>query len=186
MEQLYQLFYQTKLIYMKSAFIMVEYKRKEAMLMFREMRRNNQQMSKERCIEVLNKNTSGTLALLGDEDYPYALPMSYVFYDNKIYFHSAKTGHKIDAIKKHSKASFCVIDQDEVHELTTYFRSVIAFGKVQLLKGQEKMDAIIRLGLKYHPHMDEVKDEIKKFQNAFEIIELDIEHMTGKEAKELL
>ena len=100
--------------------------------MFREMRRKNQLLTDEECIEILNSSTSGTLALLGDNDYPYSVPISYVYNDGKLYFHSALTGHKIDAINMHSKASFCVIAQDKVvpEKYTTYFRSVIAFGKI--------------------------------------------------------
>ena len=98
--------------------------------MFREMRRKNQLLTKEEAEKILENGTSGTLALLGDEGYPYCVPISYVYNNNKIYFHSAKSGHKIDAVKNCDKASFCVIDKDEVkpQEYTTYFRSVIAFG----------------------------------------------------------
>ena len=93
--------------------------------MFREMRRRKQQLSESECSAILARGTSGVLALRGDEGYPYAVPLSYVYDDRKIYFHSAKAGHKIDAIRSCSKASFCVIDQDEVvpEEYTTYFKA---------------------------------------------------------------
>ena len=97
---------------------------------FRDMRRKRQLLSEEDSIDILTKATAGTLALLGDNDYPYAVPISYVYQERKLYFHSALAGHKVDAIRKCDKASFCVIDKDEVHpeKYTTYFRSVIAFG----------------------------------------------------------
>ena len=97
---------------------------------FRPMRRNRQQLSEEESIEILQKATSGVLALLGDNGYPYAVPISYVYADGKIYFHSALSGHKVDAIRSCDKASFCVIEQDDVQpkKYTTFFRSVIAFG----------------------------------------------------------
>lgn len=82
--------------------------------MFREMRRSKQQLPREVAVEILERNTSGVLALSGDEGYPYAVPMSYVYAEGKIYFHSAKNGHKIDAIQRNEKASFCVIDQDQI------------------------------------------------------------------------
>ena len=93
---------------------------------FREMRRKRQQLSREESVAILQKSTSGTLALLGDDGYPYAVPMSYVYNEGKLYFHSALTGHKIDAIRKCDKASFCVIEQDDVQpeKYTTFFRSV--------------------------------------------------------------
>ena len=76
---------------------------------FRKMRRFRQELSKPECDAILATATSGTLALLGDNEYPYAVPISHVYADGKLYFHSAKAGHKVDAIKNHDKASFCVI-----------------------------------------------------------------------------
>ena len=65
---------------------------------FREMRRKRQQLSEVESIGILQKATAGTLALLGDNDYPYAVPISYVYHERKLYFHSALAGHKVDAI----------------------------------------------------------------------------------------
>ena len=78
------------------------------------MRRHRQQLSCEESIGILKKATSGTLALLGDGGYPYAVPISYVYDEGKLYFHSAKSGHKVDAIRSCDKASFCVIEQDVI------------------------------------------------------------------------
>ena len=122
--------------------------------MFRPMRRIRQQLSQEECQAVLARGTSGVLALSGDEGYPYALPISYVYHDGKLYFHCAKSGHKLDAIRRDSKVSFCVIDQDQIvpQEYTTYFRSVIAFGRMRILEDDgEKRAAIEALSLKYAP-----------------------------------
>ena len=80
--------------------------------MFREMRRNKQLLTEDISREILQRNTSGVLSLMGDEGYPYGVPLSYVLAGDKIFFHCAKTGHKIDAIRSCEKASFCVIDQD--------------------------------------------------------------------------
>ena len=105
-------------------------------MVFREMRRKKQVLYQKEVEGILHKGTSGVLALLGDNDYPYAVPISYVYDNGKVYFHSAKSGHKIDAIQKAAKASFCVIDEDLVvpEEYTTYFRSVIAFGRIQIIE----------------------------------------------------
>ena len=157
--------------------------------MFREMRRKNQLLTDEECIEILNSSTSGSLALLGDNDYPYSVPISYVYNDGKLYFHSALTGHKIDAVNRYNKASFCVIAQDKVvpEKYTTYFRSVIAFGKIRVIDNDaEKLRAIEILAEKYSPQLAEGrKKEIEDNFSRMCMIELDIEHMTGKEAKEL-
>ncbi|NLA77117.1 MAG: 5-nitroimidazole antibiotic resistance protein, partial [Clostridiales bacterium] len=104
--------------------------------MFREMRRFKQQLAMAECENILARGTSGVLALNGDGGYPYAVPMSYVYDNGKIIFHSAREGHKYDAVLKSDRASFCVIDEDNVvpEKYTTYFRSVIAFGKIRILE----------------------------------------------------
>ena len=158
--------------------------------MFREMRRKNQLLSFEENIKVLNHGTSGVLAVSGDDGYPYAVPLSYIYHDNKIFFHCAKTGHKLDAIVKNPKVSFCVIDQDKVvqAEYTTYFRSVIAFGKARILEAEEeKRNALIILTERYSPDVKETNrlQKIEMGLSAVCVIELEIEHMSGKEAKGL-
>lgn len=159
--------------------------------MFREMRRKRQLLDEKEDIEILKKGTAGVLALSGDEGYPYAVPISYVYSDSKLYFHSAVSGHKIDAIKNSNKASFCVIDQDCIvpEEYTTYYRSVIAFGRIRILEEEsEKRAAIELLAKKYHPS-DTQKGRTDTINEAWRrmcLLELAIEHMTGKAAKELM
>ena len=158
--------------------------------MVREMRRKKQQLSTKECVEILRKRTSGVLAVFGEDGYPYAVPISYVYEDGKIYFHSAKAGHKIDAIQQNSKVSFCIIDQDQVvpEKYTSYFRSVIVFGKVRILEDdQEKYKSIEQLAVKYAPddREEERKKAIEQEWKAFCMLELTIEHMTGEVAKEL-
>lgn len=158
--------------------------------MFREMRRFKQLLSEETAVEILDRNISGTLALSGDDGYPYALPISYVYADGKLYFHSAKVGHKIDAIKRNEKVSFCVIDQDQIvpEKYTTYFRSVIAFGKAHLVEDMDEMRRIATvLAMKYSADFkDGIKDEIDSSIKNMAIIEMTIDHMTAKEAIELV
>ena len=157
---------------------------------FRSMRRKRQQLSEEKSIGILQKSTAGTLALLGDNGYPYAVPISYVYADGKLYFHSALSGHKIDAIRNSDKASFCVIDQDEVHpeKYTTYFRSVIAFGRIHIIEDeQEKLATARLLGDRYNPNQEEaLQKEIEKGLSRMVMIRFDIEHLTGKQAIELV
>lgn len=154
------------------------------------MRRFRQQLTKSECDAILSTGTSGTLALLGDYGYPYAIPISYVYADSKLYFHSAKTGHKVDAIRQHDKASFCVIAADDIHpsEFTTYFRSVIAFGRIRIIESEdERMYAASLLGARYNPG-DEVglQKELEKGLSHMLVLRFDIEHLTGKEAIELV
>lgn len=155
--------------------------------MFREMRRGKQLLSLEDTVAVLSRCTNGVLACLGDEDYPYAVPLSYVYFKDKIYFHSAKVGHKIDAITKNPKVSFSVIDEDTIvsGEYTTYFRSVIAFGKARIVEGDERIEAFKALVEKYSgDQAEEAKHkEITGCTQAY-IIAINIKHITGKEAIE--
>ena len=157
--------------------------------MFREMRRSKQQLSPDEAVAILERNTAGVLAVSGDDGYPYAVPLSYVYADGKIYFHSALAGHKIDALEASDKVSFCVVDADDVvpSEYTTYYRSVIAFGRACILRDeQEKMAALRMLGEKYNPGQPEaLAAEIAHGFARLHMIELKIEHLTGKQAKEL-
>lgn len=159
--------------------------------MFREMRRKKQLLSEADCAAVLERGTSGVLAVSGDDDYPYAVPLSYVYHDGKIYFHCAKSGHKIDAIKRNEKVSFCVVDQDKIvpEEYTTYFRSVIAFGRVRFIEDDAKRrEAVAVLGRKYAPNNSEerLNQAIDNEWNPLCMAEITIDHMTGKEAIELV
>ncbi|MBQ3876787.1 MAG: NimIJ family nitroimidazole resistance protein [Prevotella sp.] len=160
------------------------------MTTFRPMRRKCQQLSNEESIGLLQKATAGTLALLGDGGYPYAVPLSYVYADGHLYFHSALSGHKVDAIRNCAKASFCVIAQDQVkpQEYTTYFRSVIAFGNIHIVEDPEEKLAIARLlGNRYNPHQDEaLQRELDHGLSRMLALRFDIEHLTGKAAIELM
>ena len=153
--------------------------------MFREMRRKKQILTSEESIEILKKETSGVLALSGDNDYPYAVPLSYIYHNSKLYFHGAKTGHKIDAIKKNNKASFCVISQDLIipEKYTTSYKSVIAFGKIHIMENEDEIrKAIELLAVKYNPNDSEIgrQTEIEKEWDRLCMMEFSIEHMTGK------
>lgn len=159
--------------------------------MFQEMRRKKQQLSDAACLELLEQCTSGVLAVLGEDGYPYAVPLSYVCDGRNIYFHSATQGHKLDAIRAHPQASFCVIAKDQIlpEKYTTVFSSVIAFGTIRILdQEQEKREAIRKLALRYTPDdsFEKREAEINKCWNSLCMLEFTIEHMTGKQAKELL
>ena len=158
--------------------------------MFREMRRIKQLLSKAETIEILQSCTSGVLAVTGDDDYPYAVPLSYAYQDGKIYFHSAKAGHKLDGIANNSKVSFCVIQTDHViqESLTSHFRSAIVFGKARILTDdREKKAALECLVEKYFPdNLAAGRAEIEREWERVCVTEIAIEHMTGKAAIELI
>ena len=159
--------------------------------MFREMRRKKQILSMEDAEDILYRGTSGVLAVSGDDDYPYAVPLSYVYDGEKLYFHSARNGHKLDAISRNARVSFCVIDQDQIipEEYTTYFRSVIVFGTIHIMEDEsKKRNAIEKLALKYAPDSTPENREkaIDREWKPLCMLEMIPEHISGKEAIELV
>lgn len=140
---------------------------------------------------MLDRGTSGVLAVHGDDGYPYAVPLSYAYEDGKLWFHCARTGHKLDAILRDPKVTFCVVDRDQVVplEYTTYFRSVILFGKARVLEDREEIrTALEKLALRYASEDSEAHREaiLEKELPAVVVVEVTVEHLSGKEAIELV
>ena len=158
--------------------------------MFREMRRSKQQLSEEETVKILKNSSSGVLSVTGDDDYPYAVPVSYVYKDGSIFIHCAKEGHKIDGIKRNDKVTFCVIGKDEVvqEDFTTRYRSVIVFGRAAVIADDErKRFALESIVEKYSPDFrTEGQQEIEKAWNHVCMLEITIEHMTGKASRDIL
>lgn len=159
--------------------------------MFREMRRHRQKLSDEESTAILTRGSWGVLSLIGDDGYPYGVPLNYVYRDGRLYFHGAKEGHKLDAMRREPKASFCVVDSDELipEEYTTYFRSVILFGRMNVVTDRERMrDIITVMAERFNPD-DTAQHRNEAIEREFPplcIMELEIEHMSGKEAIELV
>ena len=160
--------------------------------MFREMRRKNCVISKETAEKILREGDYGVLALSGDDGYCYAVPINYAVEGNKIYFHSAKVGHKLDAIRNNDKVSFCVVDRHEViaEEFTTYFSSAIAFGRIRIVEDNADPDKLRGLELladKYSSTASPVRREKELSRlSALFVLVMTIEHLTGKAARELV
>jgi len=158
--------------------------------MFRGMRRSKQLLANGVTEKILQTGRVGVLGVIGDQDYPYTVPVNYIFEDGKIFFHSATSGHKLDGIQRNEKVSFCVIDKDEVvpEKFTSYFRSVIAFGRAKIVTDDAlKLYALQQLVKKYSPGYKEQGDvEIQRDWDRMSVVEITIEHLTGKEAIELV
>jgi len=155
--------------------------------MFREMRKHKRQLPQEEIPAILERASNGVLACCGDDGCPYAVPLNYVYMDGKICFHSAKEGHKIDALARQPKVSFAVVGEDTIvsAEYTSYFRSVIAFGKARIAEGEERIKALEALVEKYSSDQPEAskRETIDRCTMAHVVV-IDVEHLTGKEAKE--
>lgn len=153
------------------------------------MRRHKQALPDAECIAVLERNTHGVLAVVGDDGYPYAVPLSYVTANGKIYFHSAVEGYKIDALRRCGKVCFTVVDADEIvaERFTTYYRSVIVFGIARILNDPADLrSALEALADKYSPGIGGREKEIESSLSRVAVIELTPEKITGKEARELM
>ena len=158
--------------------------------MFHEMRRSAQAMEESCCRDVLVRNTSGVLSLLDENGYTYGVPLSHFLCGNTLYFHGAKAGAKIDAVRHHDKVSFTVIDCDRVQpeSYTTHYRSVIAFGRARVVTDETELAMAIRaLGRHFSPNEAEARLEklVSDEQNNMAMIALEIESLSGKESMAL-
>ena len=151
--------------------------------MFRELTRKKQKLSELECIEILNREVRGVLAVNGDGGYPYALPINFYFDEesNKIYFHSGKAGHKLDAIARSEKVSFCVYDNGYHKDghWSLNIRSVIIFGKIRIVDDWSE-ELMVNFCKRFTDDMEYIYDEIERFKSNTAVLCLNIEHMTGK------
>lgn len=157
--------------------------------MFRPMRRTKRAISEEAAKQLLAQSRRGVLAVNGDDGYPFAIPVNY-FYDQeqgKIYFHGAKSGQKVDALKKSDKVCFTVYGNEHIEpdDWAPYVQSTVVFGRCHLIEDAAVTEAKVReLALKYYPGPEEVEKEIAKAIRAVQLYEITIEHLTGKQVHE--
>lgn len=153
--------------------------------MFREMRRFKQQISREECIRVLKEQPRGVLSVLGDDGYPYGVPLDHWYSeeDDALYFHCAKTGHKLDAIAACDKVSFCVMDGGfrREGEWALNINSVIVFGRMRIVEDENKKREICsNIVRKFTDDEAYLQAELERSFPRVNCLELKIEHMTGK------
>ena len=157
--------------------------------MFRELLRKNKKLSTEDCIQILKNETRGVLSVIGDDDYPYGMPMNHWYNeeDRKIYFHCGKAGHRLDALKKHNKVSFCAYDNGYKQEgsWALNVKSVIVFGKITIVDDKDKIiDITTKLSHKFTQDDEYIKREIDNYLDRTLLLELTPEHMCGKLVEE--
>ncbi len=162
------------------------------------MRRRRQEMDLACIQELLRAGDYGILAVQGNDGYPYTIPINYVFLEKGLdgsaakgafYFHCALEGHKIEAVRRDPKASFCVVGQHDVipDKFATTFQSVVAFGQVRIVEDIEMREAVYALTKKFDPKAHEtILAEIEKDGPLCAVLELKVEHMTGKLSSNLL
>ncbi len=156
---------------------------------FRPMRRIAQQLPDEEALDILAHAKRGVLSLTGDDGYPYGIYLNpfYCPEDGKIYFHGAKEGHKIDAIRRDSRCCFTVLSdgvKDDPGWAYT-FRSVVAFGRIELITDQERaLEICLRLARRFNPSEQDIQDEIKRAGARVQVLAMTLEHVTGKRVHE--
>ena len=153
--------------------------------MFRPMRRFKQLISDEECKEVLRSESRGVLSVIGDEGYPYGIPMDHWYSetDGKLYFHCAREGHKLDAIRQCNKVSYCVMDKGfrKDGEWALNIRSVVIFGRIKIVDDEEKRIEIgTNLCRKFTDDESYIEHEVKNALPRALCLELTPEHITGK------
>ena len=153
--------------------------------MFRELQRKDKQISTEECIKVLKQETRGVLSVMGEDDYPYGMPMNHWYNeeDGKIYFHCGKSGHRLDSLKKSDKVSFCVYDKGyhEEGEGALKVKSVIVFGRIEVIDDLDKIaDVTRKLSYKFTRDEAYIQHEIDKYAVATLLLQLTPENICGK------
>lgn len=157
--------------------------------MFRKMRRFKQEVSLEECEKILTDEIRGVLSVIGDDDYPYGIPVDFLYEkkDNAIYIHGAKEGHKIDSIKKNNKVSFTTYNKGFLkdNDWALHPTSVIIFGKADLIDDiKVAEDKCCKLALRIYPNKEDIEEEIKLALDKVQLIKINIEHITGKTVTE--
>ena len=153
--------------------------------MFRPMRRFKQQIGEEECLRILKEEKRGVLSMHGENGYPYGIPMNHWYNpeDGKLYFHGAKTGHKIDAVSGCDKVSYCVYDAGyrREGEWALNVNSVVVFGRISLVTDREKARKICEnLSRKFTDDEEYIRKELESALPRVQCLELSIDHMTGK------
>lgn len=158
--------------------------------MFRPLRRKKRAITDKQARELLADCKRGVFAVNGDDGYPYAIPVNY-FFDtehDKIYFHGAKAGHKVDALKRNDKVCFTVYGNDwyKDDDWAPYVQSTVVFGRCRLVNDDPAFveDTIRQLALKYYPSAEEAEEEIKQSIGGVQLYEIAVEHLCGKQIQE--
>lgn len=156
---------------------------------FRKIRRIKNEISPEAAKALLRTCKRAAFSVIGDGVYPYTVPVDF-YYDeteNRIYFHSAKAGHKVDSIKANNKVCFTTWNdgEKETGDWAYYVNSCVVFGRATLIDDNVLTEEKVRkLALKYYPSAEEVEAEIQKDIRGVQLIAIDIEHISGKRVHE--
>lgn len=154
--------------------------------MFRRIRKIKNEIDKDAVDSLLHSCRRGVLSMNGDDGYPYSIPINY-YYDKanqKIYFHGAKSGYKVDCLNRNDKVCFTVFGNESIKELpwAPYVQSVVVFGRCHLIDTDNEI--LKTFAMKYYPSSDLADMEIKEGSKFVQMYEISIEHKSGKQVQE--
>lgn len=157
--------------------------------MFRPVRKKINEINIEEAKKLLHQSRRGVLAVIGDNNYPYAIPVNYLYDEEneKIYFHGSRAGHKVDAIKNCDKVCFTVIGNETIKKESwaPFLQSAVIFGRCHLIQDQSTAMALLKkFAMKFYPSESMVDEEIVVSGKATQMYEIEIEHLSGKEVQE--
>lgn len=151
--------------------------------MHRPVRRQDRTIARDEAIRLLAECEHGILATVGSDGQPYAIPLSYVYQDERIYFHCATEGHKLDNIRANPAVSFCVVGKTQTlpREFATEYESAVAFGTASEVEGEEKRAALVKLLEKYSAEfMASGNKYIDGKLDQTRVVRIDVVHVSGK------
>ncbi len=157
--------------------------------MFRELRRKKNEIGLDEAKRLLKTERRGVLSMIGDEGYPYGIPLNYFYSEaeGKIYFHGAREGHKVDSLRKCDKICFTVYGNEfsKEGEWAPYVQSAVVFGRCHMINDQDRAIELARkLAEKYYPDKSLIDEEIAKSGRSVQLFEIEIEHISGKQIQE--
>ena len=154
--------------------------------MFKEMRRNDRQLTMPETFDILNNGEYGILSTMGSGGYPYGVPLDYVYFNDSVYFHCAVEGRLLDVLQANNHVSFCVVGRTELQpaNFSTKYKSIILFGTVYEVSSSEKQEVLLAIIHKFSPeHLEAGKEYIEKAQDRTKVFKIKIEQITGKGKK---
>lgn len=154
------------------------------------IRRSKRALPEEKARAILEKGEYGVLSLQGEEGEPYGIPLSYVVFDDFIYFHCALEGRKIYCMECNPRVSFCVVGCVEPKHrplyFTTLYESAIVTGTAQPVEDvEEKTQALVCLCKKYFPDLipqveEEARQSARQSMDRTGIYRISIKEIGGK------
>lgn len=157
--------------------------------MFRPVRKSKNEISTDAAKDLLRCSRRGVLAVHGDNGYPYAIPINYLYDEDaqKIIFHGAKAGHKVDSLKACDKVCFTVCGNERIkgESWAPFLQSVVVFGRCRLIENRDDaIEGVKQLARKYYPDETTIEEAVASSGRAVQMFEIEIEHLSGKEIQE--